>query len=620
MIKRILLILLIATTLNAKEDNLTNFLVKGSIFTNPTLYQSSFSQLPNIENCCTSYESAFGINPKFSAGFEYLFCNKLFGMPYRYSFEIGYSDLSADYSVEEFIGHNINEDSYKKIYSEYILESNLSYITTSQMISIYPYDDRLSMAVGFTIGYPMGYDFYQVEQLKEPDGITFENGDIKRKEFSGDIPNIFTPYLSGNIGLRYEFYKSGSLSMATDVRLAYGLTNVISSVDWKTHSLAVGLSVMYRFAEPKAPVVPPATPPMPELNMPASLEKFDIQLAVYDSNGKIINNNDTIQIDIMNIHKKISYNSIPAVVLFEKNSAEPIKDFNDVYLQDYKLKDYAKSQEKIDINLYSTDDEEPSTIEKRKDYIHELFGKNNINISSKIIKTEKLPHQELAVEMRKFEIDGEKTINYQTITQEIDLFSPNNGKIDITSVNSQNIENIEGVIKSSGKELKFSSDNFEFDFIEFLEDATKNVETEDILISVEASNESGLSASKEKRITILRKIIEDTVITGDKQNKDKFILCYFDFNSSEIKYYDQRTLDYIRSHAKNGRKIEIYGYTDDLGEDEYNNRLARRRAESARDLIGKVYKTDIIINNSYPFPNDSPYGRIQNRIVLVRIQ
>lgn len=612
--------MLIVTTLNAKEDKLTNFVIKGSIFANPTLYQSNFSQLPGFENCCTSYQSAFGINPMFSAGFEYIFSNKLFDMPYRYSFELGFTGLSADYSVEEFIGHNINEDSYNKIYSEYILESDLSYITSSHLIKFFPYGDRLSFGIGFIVGYPMDYEFYQVERLKEPSGITFENGDTKRKEFSGELPDVFIPYFAGNINFNYEFYKSGPLSAAADVRLAYALTDVINSVDWKAHSLQAGISLLYRFQEPKPPVFPPAIPPMPDLKMPASVEKFDIHLAVYDSEDNKININDTIHVKLMNIHYHISYNSIPAVVLFEKNSTKPINEIDDIYLQDYKLKEFANSQDRIDINLYSTDDEEPSTIEKRKDYIHELLGKENVNIKSEIIQTDNLPHQELAAEMRKFEITGKETIDYKTIDQNADLFSPKKGRINISSVNSQKIDNIDGIMKSSSKELKFSSDNFEFDLTDLLIDSTKLGKTKDILISVNALNNNGLEAKAERRIFVNPIIRVDTIISGNKEIDDKFILCYFDFNSSKIKNFDNRALEYIRSEAANGKEVLIYGYTDDLGEEEYNNKLAQRRAESARDLIGKQYKTKIIIDDSYPFANQLPYGRIKNRVVLVRIQ
>ncbi|MDD4857885.1 MAG: OmpA family protein, partial [Candidatus Krumholzibacteria bacterium] len=70
-------------------------------------------------------------------------------------------------------------------------------------------------------------------------------------------------------------------------------------------------------------------------------------------------------------------------------------------------------------------------------------------------------------------------------------------------------------------------------------------------------------------------------------------------------------------------KIEIAGYTDNVGRDEYNEELSRRRAESVKQyLVGAGINAGRIVTRGYgkanPISsNDTPQGRAENRRIEV---
>jgi outer membrane protein OmpA-like peptidoglycan-associated protein len=105
----------------------------------------------------------------------------------------------------------------------------------------------------------------------------------------------------------------------------------------------------------------------------------------------------------------------------------------------------------------------------------------------------------------------------------------------------------------------------------------------------------------------------------------KFSLILFDFDKAEISKEDKKIIDeYIIPTIKYNSTIKIYGYTDRIGDDKYNQKLARRRAEAVKDYIKKKkkdVKIDVYgVGESVPiFDNNKPIGRQLSRTVQVHV-
>ncbi|WP_299161757.1 OmpA family protein [Accumulibacter sp.] len=86
----------------------------------------------------------------------------------------------------------------------------------------------------------------------------------------------------------------------------------------------------------------------------------------------------------------------------------------------------------------------------------------------------------------------------------------------------------------------------------------------------------------------------------------------------------QRELERLAAISAAYKRIELYGRTDDIGGKAYNDRLARRRAESVRSwLLDRGVKAEIVVRAEglccYLDPAPTEAARRSNRRVEVRL-
>ena len=108
----------------------------------------------------------------------------------------------------------------------------------------------------------------------------------------------------------------------------------------------------------------------------------------------------------------------------------------------------------------------------------------------------------------------------------------------------------------------------------------------------------------------------------------------FNFAKSNIRKADdaelQKAIDFVRKYP--GAKVELAGYTDSIGTEQYNQKLSERRAEAVKQYLikeGAVDKAMIsargygesspIAPNKTKDGKDNPEGRAQNRRVEILI-
>ncbi len=102
---------------------------------------------------------------------------------------------------------------------------------------------------------------------------------------------------------------------------------------------------------------------------------------------------------------------------------------------------------------------------------------------------------------------------------------------------------------------------------------------------------------------------------------EKFSLILFGFDKSDIEGGNREIINMIKSRIKPGSQIEIKGYTDRTGDDDYNSRLSERRATSAKSALGRNDAQSVGIGEAeLLYNNELPEGRFYCRTVVITVK
>lgn len=122
-----------------------------------------------------------------------------------------------------------------------------------------------------------------------------------------------------------------------------------------------------------------------------------------------------------------------------------------------------------------------------------------------------------------------------------------------------------------------------------------------------------------EQITLKKKrenLLEDKII-------EKYSLIIFDFDKSQITEQHKVSLKTIKEHIKPNSKVTITGYTDRIGDAQYNRDLAQRRAFEVQNVLN-VPAENLTIkgvgNDIKIYENDTPQGRNYSRTVQIIIE
>ena len=122
---------------------------------------------------------------------------------------------------------------------------------------------------------------------------------------------------------------------------------------------------------------------------------------------------------------------------------------------------------------------------------------------------------------------------------------------------------------------------------------------------------------KVKYMTIREKLAESNI----NKSIEKYNLILFDLDKSDIKGNNKKIVNFIKGRIKSNSTVMITGYTDKLGNPEYNLKLSEARAVStAKALNIPVSSTKGVGGASPLFDNDLPEGRFYCRTVEVYIE
>ena len=616
------------------RDRYTNYVLFGGAAVNLNIHTSDFSSFPACPSCAEEFNGGYGIAPQFTFGGMYLPESKLFGREWRVGMSLNYSNLSATMIREEFIGYVIYDDSYTEGKSEFTLDGDISALLFAPFISIQPAEIiPLRIDLGLEAGFYLNSTFSHKESLLSPEGATYENYKRVRQEFSGEIPDVNSLYLSGRIGLSYEVYSFDDLVLVANLNYAQGFNDFTQAVDWNGSRFFAGANVEYRIPAPSPPApTPPPPPPLPEPEQPEPLV-LDIKLEYSGKNGRsrIYNEGDTLILPV-NVIRENELIALDLRIYITDDMSNISKkgdgkDLYQKYTEAYRRLPNAiaekikRSKEDEIIITANFTDERTEVKRKVRELIEELnsmgIDEENIKIQYNDLSRKDYRYTELKEEANNIEVDLRSTEEMLYIERSIDERIEIEERIVkiVPEINKNDIKSIEyfSTLDADDQDGRFElNKNNLGPVIEHGREVTFSAEVTDI---------SGQNARDSIRVFIAADKDTTEKLYKTFERPEKAALGYFKFDRSSFDFVDQRVLEHAKEKARQGRKIIIYAYTDNLGSEEYNDDLARKRAKAAIDVLNiDPSQVRVIYPKTPPFNNASPLGRKLNRSVFIEIE
>lgn len=624
------------------------------------LYESQFKYLPQYPSCCPNYKTGQGFGLNFGILGNYVLLDWL-----SVGGRLGYSDLSALISQDE----NKIVDNNMGTTSNGIIRHDLD--VTLPAISIEPTAtlkiiDNLKGFVGIGIDYVLSGDITQKETLIEPKNVTFENGKATRNEVAGSLDNInhILPFVS--LGAYYDLPLNNDkdLVLSPTFNYKYGFQDVVQNVHWTISSINLGLQVRYLFKESEPEIkevihrdtIVPVFVPKPTS---AITSNFSVQI-----NEKF--SSDTI---FIKYDKDLRFDAILGYVFFDEGvstipsryeliSKKEAKDFSAENLKfENSLSAYHnilnvlgqrfKKFPDVKIDLVGCNSDygieqgdtalSRSRAEKIKDYFVNVWGLNPDRFT---ITSRNLPETPSnsdndygRAENRRVEIVPQDwtifkpqvisdTTNSNMKDLAVSMHPSVQSKIPISSweIDVSNNDGVKKKFNGVGLPPKVINWNPMEDLDELPTEENPlnfNLNVTDSLgtqksfagqITREDTNSSNMS--------FVQKIVNDT-------KTEKYNLILFGYNIAKLPPVAEVTLNLVKSRiTDNTEVVSIEGYSDIIGDEDYNMQLSTDRAITVAKALGvsldKAIGRGKVKDEVYD--NELPEGRFYSRSVIVTLK
>jgi outer membrane protein OmpA-like peptidoglycan-associated protein/opacity protein-like surface antigen len=456
--------------------------------------------------------------------------------------------------------------------------------------------------------------------------------------------------LAIGIGYNYKLNENWLISPEVSFRLPF--TNISSATemgDWKINQIRFGVNISYGFAKEKAPADPESV--------------IDVGMnGVYyydtDKTKKRVDNVVVEEVQYSELFPLVPY------IFLEKNKAVPSSSSQKLAVEAQtggfsieslevdaieinkstldiigeRLTKYPNSAITITGNISVKDGEDKSTAQKRadfaKNYLVINYGVNPANIKTVARELPKKASGETTddgrAENRRIEIQS----SFSEVLEPIIISK------DKQSFASPKLIEFDPIVKTSDSVVSWNLEISQADrLIKKLngQNVSENIQWDisansltlgpipiDYHLSV--TNSEGRSDSHSGSIPI-EFYSYDRKKTEQRADKtiSKFSLIVFDFDSPNISTQDQEILKkHVLPAIKYNSNVQIYGYSDRIGEKDYNRRLALARAENAKSILeanAKSVKFEVygIGENLELYDNELPIGRQLSRTVQIYI-
>jgi outer membrane protein OmpA-like peptidoglycan-associated protein len=622
----------------------------------PVLNIASFQNLPGVNSCCPKYgfttSQGFDIGALFEMPFD-----TVLGMQIRGSFSYFFADFES--LEDQFV---VIDQSGTTATFSHSLNTEFFMIGIDPLIS-YRFWKELNLYGGLSFRIPITTEYSTVERITTDMG-TFGDGRRTRNFQDGDIESSkFMFGIALGAGYDLPLQKRPGLFLTPEILLKYYPGGPVSDTDWQTFDIRGGIALKYRTPPvPPPPPPPPAAPPLPELPMPTDPPTINASLKVFqrDSSGNTIADNELM------IEDFVSFNMRPLLnyVFFDEGSdtiPERYQLLESGEVRRFRIDNLRKSDDletyynvlnivggrmrsNPDITITITGNNSDEGVEKDNRQLSENrakavynYLKNNwaIDPSRMDIKARDLPRQASRTdtlpgyqENRRVEItsdfdDISKPVmtndTIRQITKTKFVFKPEaDSEIDIRDWK---------LTAKQGERVLFEKqgtgdlpDSIVWD----PEESGANLRNaQTIFCELQVWDKLGNNAESDQKSISINQLTVDRKRMERRRDKEfeYYGLILFDYGKTSLNREHRKTVDFVKSRIATEDTVTVLGYSDAMGDEITNKKIADRRATSvARYLRHPRTATFGIGEEELIFDNELPEGRFYCRTVRISVE
>ncbi len=625
---------------------------------NLNLHSANFQTLPGVPSCCPRYENGSGIG--FGIGGFYDFVS---ASPFALEFRLGYSTLNATLKTDEFTTVLDASGNSAQGEFEHSVQASVGMLNLTPLAK-YQFLPGLDILAGPTFGWIVSNAFTEKETLLEPNFGTFEDGLRVRNNVSGSTPNAEKLYLGGTAGFQYHLplNASGTVFAVPEVLGTYGITPLVSGMNWRASSLTGGIALEYRlFAPIPPPVVPPPppvpAPPPPAVPKPPALTAT-LGVTALDSAKTEVPLKELVIEDYI----RTQYRPLLNYIFFDSGSAKIPDRYNLISLPAAQTYDFKRFSDDETLPLYY---EVLNIIGKRmEEYpnarltIVGCSGKTETNAAVRELSRERgeavsrylhtvwnIDPARLQVEARGLpekpsnasdsdgEVENRRAELYSNVPQILEpIFTTDTARVPKPPV----IRYLPGGVVPAGvahwdvqsmdgpnKVKDFSGSggltpHLDWDLTQEHESDLAKLQSIHATLVVDDS-ENREAKSTEVSVPVRHFTLLDKHRVGSTDTIiSRYSLILFDFDRSDLGSANRRIADFVKARVSDRSKVQILGYTDRMGSTEYNQTLSAARAQATERYIG-LRDADVrgLGRSSLLYDNSLPEGRFYSRTVTV---
>lgn len=610
-------------------------------------HPADFHTLPGIPNCCSQFAEGNGTGGSFGGLIEIpIASNMIIGV--RAGVTSNIARLQTDEHTVVFV-----DTAAVPARFQHTIDAAPMNLGITPMFG-YRLAAGLWLQGGTELGYMIKRHYSQNERLIEPSVGQFSDGKRTRNEFSGDIPkaNLFQSTLLFGAGYDLPLNRRHTMYAAPELFYAVGLTDLVEGLDWKANALRLGMAIKY--SPWPAGLEPKIEEPRTGI-LAAGLEAVQVQ-----------RDGNEAPLSTLNIEQIISYSMRPLLnyVFFDENSAQIPVRYNK--LSPYETETFRPEglhQAETMSAYYQVLNVIGRRLRDNPDAAITLVGCNagagvergNRDLSRRRAESiRNYLRDNWGIAERRMNIDTRDLPDNPSNTSDRDGLAENR-RVEIRS-------NVPGIV-----DPLFTTDTLrrtEIPTVRFRPTVRSEAGVTDWTLSAVQNGRTLKSfhgtgdvpqnldwnvggeqvvprggAPVEYQLEVNDAIGQTTTTPigtidvdvlpeqaaqnrmGNYKELSRYSLILFDFNSADPNAQNKAIVGKLRERIAPNANISVTGYTDRIGDAEYNRKLSEARARRVAEILNAPNAAISGVGETMPiYDNDLPEGRYYNRTVDIVIE